>query len=125
MRPDSRDRVAQAQLVGLREGHGAVHEPRRERPYEHEENQHGREPQPDADHRDDEHRQRHVEHEQTPRVPVEVARRSPQGRPDAHPFTPDDVTPAMKYRWAATNSTVIGMIEMTLAAISCGQSVLY
>ena len=64
---------------------------------------------------------RRVEHEQTPRLPVEVAHRAPQRRADAHPFTPAAVTPAMKYRWAATKSSAIGMIEITLAAISCGQ----
>ncbi len=85
----------------------------------------GRKPQPDADDREHEDRERRVEHEQAPRLLVEVADRASQGLADAHPFTPAAVTPAMKYRWAATKSSAIGMIEITLAAISCGQSVLY
>ena len=80
---------------------------------------------PTTDDREHEDRERRVEHEQAPRLLVEVAHRAPQGRADAHPFTPAAVTPAMKYRWAATKSSAIGMIEITLAAISCGQSVLY
>ena len=115
----------QPQLVGLRNRHSAVHERRRERPDEDEQQEHGRKPQPDPDDREHEDRERRVEHEQAPRLLVEVAHRSSQGRADAHPFTPAAVTPAMKYRWAATKSNAIGMIEITLAAISCGQSVLY
>ena len=54
---------------------------------------------------------------------VQVGKRDLECPPKRHPFTPAEATPATKYRWKATNSTRIGTIAVTLAAMSGGQSV--
>ena len=67
--------------------------------------------------------QEHVQHDQPPRLVIEVVRCNTECPSQSHPFTPAEATPATKYRWKTTKITRMGRMAMTLAAMSGGHIV--
>ena len=96
MTAETSDRFAETEVLSLRERHRAVHHGQRSRSEQDHEREGERRGDAGQDDQDDDRSEQQVEHDEAPRLVVEIRRGDPERGAQPHPLTPDAATPATK-----------------------------